>query len=105
MLESYLENREIAPAEPTAMAELLVSLYEQEGLRLHISKAYALAALEYNGIGNEFKARGWAYKSIEAGLIVGDSAGVDDYVMDMEDLLDGARSHWSWRHRIGAGRD
>lgn len=99
LLESHLEGN-VAPADPTAMAELLVSLYEQESLHLHISKAYALAALEYNGIGDEYKARSWAYKSVEASLIVGETADIDKYVEDMEDLLDGARIHWSWRYRV-----
>ncbi|TEA18705.1 hypothetical protein C8034_v011914 [Colletotrichum sidae] len=68
LLESYLESREIAPAEPTAMAELLVSLYRQEGLNNYMSKAYALAAREWNGLGHEFQARSWAYESVKAGL-------------------------------------
>ncbi|QDS69732.1 hypothetical protein FKW77_010025 [Venturia effusa] len=100
LLESHLEDLQIAPADPTGMAELLVSLYEQEGLHLYMSKAYALAALEWNGVGNEFQARSWAYKSVGAGLIVGETAGVEDYVEDMQELLDGARTHWSWKHRV-----
>lgn len=100
MLEGYLENRQIAPADPTAMAELLVSLYEQEGLYTYMAKAYALAAIEWNGVGQEYKARAWAYKSVQAGLGVGESSGVETYAEDMEDLLDGARAHWSWKHRV-----
>lgn len=100
LLEEYLENRAIAPAEPTAMAELLVDLHEQEGLHLHLCKAYALAALEFNGAGHEYQARSWAYKSVQAGLLVSGSVGVEGYLEEMQELLDGARAHWSWRHRV-----
>ncbi|TDZ32388.1 SET domain-containing protein 5 [Colletotrichum spinosum] len=100
LLESYLESREIAPAEPAAMAELLVSLYRQEGLDNYMSKAYALAAREWNGLGHEFQARSWAYESVKAGLTAGSGSGMEDYVEDMDALLDGARRHWSWKYRI-----
>lgn len=100
LLESYLESRSIAPAEPTAMAELLVSLYKQEGLDTFICKAYAIAAREWNGAGYEYQARERAYESVKAGLIAGSGTGLDDYVNEMEDLLDGARKHWSWRYRL-----
>lgn len=100
LLEQYLEDRQVTPTDSTAMAELVISLYEQEGLSLYMSKAYALAALEWNGIGHEYQARAWAYKSVAAGLIVGESSGVEEYAEDMEELLDGARAHWSWKHRL-----
>lgn len=100
MLEERLEDRQIAPADSTAMAELLVSLYEQEGLHTYMAKPYALAAIEWNGVGQEYKARAWAYKSVQAGMMVGESSNVVGYAEDMEDLLDGARLHWSWKHRV-----
>lgn len=101
LLEQYLEDRRITPTDSTAMAELVVSLYEQEGLNYYMSKAYALAALEWNGIGYEYQARALAYKSVAAGLITGEGSGVEEYAEDMEELLDGARAHWSWKHRLG----
>ncbi|KAF6842426.1 lysine methyltransferase [Colletotrichum musicola] len=100
LLESYLESRQIAPAEPTAMAELLVSLYKQEGLHTFICKAYAIAAREWNGAGHEYQARKWAYESVQAGLTAGSELGMEELVNDMEALLDGARKHWSWRYRL-----
>ena len=39
------------------MAELLISLYEQERMWGPIAEAYALAALEYNGIGQAWTAQ------------------------------------------------
>ncbi|KAJ0345382.1 hypothetical protein COL154_007808 [Colletotrichum chrysophilum] len=54
LLQGYLETREIAPAEPTAMANLLVNLYKQEGLDSYLCKAYAIAAREWNGAGYEY---------------------------------------------------
>ncbi|KAF4838620.1 SET domain-containing protein 5 [Colletotrichum tropicale] len=100
LLQSYLETREIAPAEPTAMAELLVNLYKQEGLHSYLCKAYAIAAREWNGAGHEYQARAWAYQSVQAGLVAGTGTGMEEYVSDMEALLDGARKHWSWRYRL-----
>ncbi|KAK2040786.1 hypothetical protein LZ31DRAFT_473737, partial [Colletotrichum somersetense] len=100
LLEKHLENDQIAPAEPTAMAELLVGLYEQEGLDAYISKAYGIAAREWNGVGSEYQARLWAYKSVQAGLIAGLGSGVKEYAEDSETLLDGSRLHWSWRYRV-----
>lgn len=100
LLEQYLENRQIAPAEPTAMAELLVSLYKQEGLDCFISKAYAIAAREWNGAGYEYQARSWAYQSVKTGLIGGSVGLRQGDLEDMEALLDGARKHWSWRYRV-----
>lgn len=100
LLQSYLEAREIAPAEPTAMAELLVNLYKQERLDSYLCKAYAIAAREWNGAGYEYQARAWAYKSVQAGLVAGTGTGMEEYVRDMEALLDGARRHWSWRYRL-----
>ncbi|TLD19341.1 lysine methyltransferase [Venturia nashicola] len=100
LLERYLENRQIAPADSTAMAELLVDLYEQEGLDSFISKAYAIAALEWNGTGHEYRARSWAYRSVKAGLVASQVAGVEEYMEDMQALLDGARKHWSWKYRV-----
>ncbi|KAI8310373.1 SET domain-containing protein 5 [Colletotrichum sp. SAR11_59] len=100
LLQSYLETREIAPAEPTAMAELLVDLYKQERLDSYLCKAYAIAAREWNGAGHEYQARAWAYQSVQAGLVGGSGTGMEEYVRDMEALLDGARRHWSWRYRL-----
>ncbi|KAL0929781.1 uncharacterized protein CTRU02_215211 [Colletotrichum truncatum] len=100
LLERHLEDKKIAPAEPTAMAELLVSLYKQEGLELFISKAYAIAAREWNGAGYEYQARLWAYQSLKASTISSLSSGAEEYVEDMNDLLNGARHHWSWKYRV-----
>lgn len=100
LLEQSLENRQIAPAEPVAMAELLVSLYKEEDLYTNICKAYAIAALESNGAGHEYQARSWAYQSVKAGMIAGSGAGMEEYVEDMEALLNGARKHWSWKYRV-----
>ncbi|KAL0940397.1 lysine methyltransferase [Colletotrichum truncatum] len=100
LLEKYLENEQIAPAEPVAMAELLVSLYKQEGLDPFISKAYAIAALEWHGAGYEYQARSWAYQSVKAGLITTYGLGIEEYLNDMQTLLDRGRKHWSWRYRV-----
>jgi hypothetical protein len=77
-----------------AMAELLVSLYEQERLSGSIAEGYKLAALCYASLGNEWLALKWAMKAVEAGLIYDGPRSPE--VRDMQRMLDGPRNHWSW---------
>ena len=79
------------------MAELLVSLYEQERMWGPIAEAYAFAALEYNGAGDPWTAQKFARLSVEAGLIYGGPH--DDDVGQMEQLLKDPWEHWSWMLR------
>lgn len=83
------------------MAELLVSLYEQERLYASISDAYRLAALAYSSVGNEWLAVKWAMKALEGALILDEPMAVE--VQDMEDLLAVPREHWSWEVRRKGG--
>jgi hypothetical protein len=77
-----------------AMAELLISLYEQEKLSGSIADGYRLAALCHASVGNEWLALKWAMKAVEAGLIH-DGPRCRE-VKDMDRILDGPRDHWSW---------
>lgn len=79
------------------MSELLVSLYEQERLHGPISEAYALAAIEFNGVGEPWTAQKYARLAVESGLIYGGPADTD--VKEMEKLLKDPWAHWSWMLR------
>lgn len=83
----------------TEMAELLVSLYEQERLSATVADGYRIAALSYAAVGQEWTATKWAMKAVEAGLI-NDGPG-DVGLRDMKRLLGNVTSHWSWRINVG----
>ena len=76
------------------MAELLVSLYEQEKLYASIADGYRLAALVHSSIGNEWRAVKWAILAANVGLI--HDGPEDEEVLDMRRLLLAPRQHWSW---------
>ena len=77
-----------------AMAELLISLYEQEKLSGGVADGYRLAALCHASVGNDWSTLKWAMKAVEAGLIYDGPRSRE--VKDMNRLLDGPRDHWSW---------
>jgi hypothetical protein len=83
----------------TEMAELLVSLYEQERLISTVADAYRLAALSYASMGKEWTAMRWAMKAVEVGLI--NDGPQDKGLRDMKRLLANVRGHWSWGINIG----
>jgi hypothetical protein len=78
----------------TEMAELLVSLYEQERLHASIADGYRLAALCYASFGNEWRAVKWAMKAVDTGLIYDGPS--DAELLDVKRLLIAPREHWSW---------
>jgi hypothetical protein len=79
------------------MAELMISLFEQERLDAMIYEAYRDAAVEWNGVGEPWLATKFAGLAIDTGL---PSVGPDDSeVVDMQDLVLDPWSHWSWMLR------
>jgi len=76
------------------MAELLVSLYEQERLHASVADGYRLAALCAASVGNEWRAVKWGMKAVDTGLIH-DGPG-DEEIFDVRRLLLSPREHWSW---------
>jgi hypothetical protein len=79
------------------MAELLISLYEQEGLWGMMYEAYKYAAIEYNGVGEPWTATKYARLAIEYGIYsVGEK---DEDVADMDELATDPWNHWSWMFR------
>ncbi|KAL1875236.1 SET domain-containing protein 5 [Diaporthe australafricana] len=96
-VRKQLENYEPGSAATPQMAELMVSLYEQERLSGSIYEAYTFAAIEYNGAGDPSTAVRYARLAIEAGLA---SAGPRDRdVAEMTRLAEDPWSHWSWMLR------
>ena len=81
-----------------AMAELLISLYEQERLYATIFDAYVLAARAYSSVADQYTALKYAYKAIEVGLI--NSGPRDKDVHDMKALVKAPGRHWSWGVRL-----
>lgn len=92
-LEDYGAGSSATPQ----MADLMVSLYQQERLSGSIYEAYTFAAIEWNGAGEPWNAVRYARLAIEAGLA---SAGPKDRdVVEMVKLADDPWSHWSWMLR------
>ncbi|KAF6807289.1 hypothetical protein CSOJ01_08258 [Colletotrichum sojae] len=79
------------------MAELLISLYEQEHNWSLLSEAYTLAAIEYNGVGEPWLATKYARLAIEYGLTTLWEGHGD--VVEMTKLAEDPWSHWSWMLR------
>ena len=96
-LEEELSDRTPQSKATPALAELYVSLHDQEGLLGPIADAYTYAALEYSGVGDLFMAQKYATLSIEAGLLYGGPESSD--VLAIADLLQNPRAHWSWLFR------
>ncbi|KAK6951975.1 hypothetical protein Daesc_006501 [Daldinia eschscholtzii] len=79
-------------------AELLISLYEQEGILGRLNEAYYRAAIEYIGIGNAEKATKYAALCIENGLLF---VGPDrPFVKNMQDLIANPTGHPKWKFRL-----
>lgn len=96
-LEEHLLDRNASSLATPAMAEQLVSLYEQERLFAHSTYAYAYAAFEHNGVGNVYEAVKYAHKGLEAALILW---GPEFYMVDeMQEIIRTPKRHWSWRFR------
>jgi len=79
-------------------AELLITLYELEGLSVRIYEAYYRAALEWNGVGDSARATRYARLCLDKGLLL---RGPDrPFVESMQELVADPTRHWSWRFRV-----
>ncbi|KAI4591634.1 hypothetical protein KJ359_012751 [Pestalotiopsis sp. 9143b] len=81
-----------------ALAELLVSLYDQERLWTMLYEAYTYAAIEHNGVGEPWTASRYARLAIQRGLASGGPGHSD--VAEMEALARDPWGHWSWMLRM-----
>lgn len=96
-IRKQLEDYTTESAATPQMADLFVSLYEQERLDGSIYEAYAFAAIEWNGVGEPWNAVRYARLAIEYGLAaVGPK---DRDVIEMKKLAEDPWGHWSWMLR------
>lgn len=96
-IRKQLEDYTTESAATPQMADLFVSLYEQERLDGSIYEAYAFAAIEWNGIGEPWNAVRYARLAVEYGLAaVGPK---DRDVTEMQSLTEDPWGHWSWMLR------
>ncbi|CAG8983165.1 hypothetical protein HYALB_00010313 [Hymenoscyphus albidus] len=87
-----------------AMAEWLIELYEEEHLWASRPISYVFAALAYNGVGDAEKARAFAIKSLETGMINRGvnkemGPGNNNDIADMQAIIKDPKSHWTWMAR------
>jgi len=79
-------------------AELLLALYELEGLQLRLHEAHYRAALEWNGVGDSVRAMRHARLGLDRGLLL---RGPDrPFVESMKALIASPTKHWSWKFRV-----
>ncbi|MCJ1323398.1 hypothetical protein MMC10_000058 [Thelotrema lepadinum] len=97
-LTKHLSDRNATSRATPQMAELLISLYEQERVLAPIAEAYAFAACEYNAVGEGYLAMKYASLAVEAGLLYAGSQYSN--VKDMRKLLEEPSKHWSWKFRL-----
>ncbi|KAK4458776.1 hypothetical protein QBC42DRAFT_276040 [Cladorrhinum samala] len=97
-LSNELDDWEPQSRANPAMAELMISLYEQEKLWGSLHEAYVSAALEYNAAGEPWTAIKYARLAVERGMqVVGPK---DADVLEMAKMAEDPWAHWSWMKRI-----
>lgn len=95
VLGDYTAESEVKSSEDgIAMAELLVQLYELEGMLGPKAEGYVYAALEYSSAMRKWEALRYAHMAVEAGLLYGGPK--DGDVLAMAELISDPEAHWSW---------
>ncbi|KAK4225253.1 hypothetical protein QBC38DRAFT_531136, partial [Podospora fimiseda] len=79
-------------------AELLVTLYEKEGLQARLYEAYYRAAFEWNAAGDAEKAVKYAKLCLEKGRSLRHAH--SPFLEIMGVLIQNPEEHWSWRFRV-----
>ncbi|ERS96590.1 hypothetical protein HMPREF1624_06797 [Sporothrix schenckii ATCC 58251] len=79
--------------------ELLVLLFELEGLHGRMHEAEYRLALEWNGVGDALRATQAARRCLDHGLLVRGAKQV--FLTNMRDLVTDPTAHWSWKFRLG----
>lgn len=96
-LADDLQNQDADSRANPQMAELYISLHEQEELWGMMYEAYTYAAQEYNGVGDPWTAIKYAQLAVEWGITA--VGPLDSVVVDMKKLAEDPWSHWSWMAR------
>jgi hypothetical protein len=79
--------------------ELLVLLFELEGLHARMHEAEYRLALEWNGIGDALRATQAARRCLDRGLLV--RGAEQAFLTSMRALVADPAAHWSWKFRLG----
>ena len=104
-----LEDHSAESGANPSTAEMYVLLLQEEQMWIKMHDGYALAAKEYNGVGDAKNARRMARKALGSGLLcrraVGEGSGYEgnddsESYRDMLRLLENPRGHGSWRFRL-----
>lgn len=85
---------------PTA-GELLVLLFELEGLHARMHEAEYRLALEWNGVGDALRATQAARRCLDRGLLV--RGPEQAFLTNMRTLVANPTAHWSWKFRLSNG--
>lgn len=97
MEDGVPDTTETVTSDGSELAELLVSLAEEERLDAVMLQPYRAAALEWNALGERKKASHYARLAVRFGI---NSFGSQNpMVRDMEDLIQDPELHWSWKLR------
>lgn len=80
------------------MVERYIGLFRTERLEAKMFGAYTTAALNYNLLGKDKKAREYAQLAVEAGLLENGPGAAD--VTAMTELAEDPRKHFTWRRRL-----
>lgn len=96
-IRKHLRDWDATSQATPALAELFVSLYEQERLWTMMYEAYTYAAIEHNGAGEPWLATKYARLAVQHGLSSGGP--MDSDVREMTALARNPWEHWSWMLR------
>lgn len=83
--------------------ELLVLLFELEGLHARMHEAEYRLALEWNGIGDALRATQAARRCLDRGLLV--RGAEQAFLSSMRALAADPAAHWSWKFRLGKAKN
>ncbi|KAL2270570.1 hypothetical protein VTJ83DRAFT_2754 [Remersonia thermophila] len=81
-----------------AMIERFVKLVEEEGLHAKYAEAYELAALNFNYLGDDKRAKKYADKAVQAGIVEGGLESND--VVAMRIMANDITGHYSYRYNL-----
>lgn len=96
-LRNELDDHSATSEASPEKAELLVSLYEEEGILTRVNEAYYRAAIEYIGVGDVKNATAYAKLCLDHGLkFIGPDR---PFVREMQELIANPTKHPKWKFR------
>jgi hypothetical protein len=98
MIANLNDWKESSSATPE-MAELMLSLYEQERLYSSMATAYKHAAEVHSSFGNKYQAIKYARMAVEFSVL--DKGFRDPDVREMQRMAKQPQLTWSWKKRVG----